>query len=131
MAAYDPDKVIFTAFGAIADGVVSVEMELNSDEWSQNVSTDGQVLDVKSMDKTGVTRIVLQQSSSFNDVLSAAAAVGAVSPGGLKDLNGSTVWAGFNGRVRKVANAGFGNEATDREWLIQWQKLVPFTGGQD
>lgn len=136
MAAYNPGEVIVSAFGGIADGVKSVEVERNEDGWSQDVSTDGDVLDVKSLNDSGTMTLVLQQSSRFNDFLSAvwnadrltgrAAAVV-----GIRDMNGTTLVSGFQCRIRKPPSAKFGDKAEDRTWVIQIGKLQEFIGGED
>jgi hypothetical protein len=98
------------------------------------VGADGITSRAKSQDKSGTITVTLAQTSSGNDIFSAAAAsdelantgVGVIS---VKDLSGRTQAFSAAAWVRKQANSEFSKEISDREWSIDCDNLEMFVGG--
>lgn len=136
---YSPKRVELIIGGVplrgYADGTF-ISIERTSDAFTTNVGADGEVSRTHSADKTGKITITLQQTSDSNDFLSALVNADEISllgqvPVLLKDTNGRTLAESPFAWVDKVANSEFGNELSDREWVISCSELIVFVGGNN
>lgn len=134
---YAPEKVAIIFGGAIMSGYADgtfVNIERNTETFQTVVGADGESTRVKSADQSGKVTITLKQSSDSNDILSGFEAADAASLQGylpllVKDANGRSLYAAENAWIEKPADAEFGKDLNTREWVIQCDKLIPFTGG--
>lgn len=136
---YSPKRVE-VIFGGVpmrgfSDGTF-VSVERTSEAFTTNVGADGEVSRTHSADKTGKITITLQQTSDSNDYLSALVIGDEVSLLGqlpilVKDTNGRTIVESPCAWIDKVANSEFGNELSDREWVISCSELIAFVGGNN
>lgn len=136
---YDPAKlsIIIAGFAieGFADGTFIV-CERNNQSFNAVTGADGEGARAKSNDSSGTITITLLQTSKSNEVLSALALADEVSGDGVgpfmaKDQLGNTVIAAGSAWVQKPANAEFGREIANREWVLETDNLEMFLGGTD
>lgn len=134
---YDPSKVIINIGGfpisGFADGSFIVAQREN-DSFTKVAGADGVVSRAKSSDKSGNIALTLAQTSPSNDILSTLLTADELTGAGvipviLKDMSGRTTMIAANGWIRKPANAEFGKEITNREWMIDIAEFNIFVGG--
>ena len=134
---YDPASVAVLVGGVpitgYADGTF-VTVARDSDTFQKVSGADGQVARSKTNDKTGTLTITLMQTSASNDVLEGIAALDELTSTGIvptlvKDNSGRSIHFAGNSWIRKVPDAEFGKEISNREWVIDLADLVPFNGG--
>lgn len=124
---YSPDriKVIIgpTAMTGAADGTF-VEIEPMTDGTTSEAGAYGEVARALSLDPRHTITVTLQQTSRFNDVLSALYQLDKVSGGDgtapilITDLRGTTVFAGTCW-VTKMATATYAKGLEAKEWPIE------------
>lgn len=141
---YDPDKVTVSFAGQTINGWADgeyVRIEQESDDFSDTVTTDGNVTRSKTNDRRATVTFILLQSSLSNEVLSyirnagingfdtdgnEATGVGALV---IKDLNGNSIFQAENAWISKPPDISFDREPGSREWTIRCAQLVRFDGG--
>lgn len=111
-----------------------VTVERNEDNWTLMVGADGESTRSKNANKSGKITITLLGSSESNDYLSqlqlADELTGNGTFGGLiKDNRGRSLYTFATGWITKQPSAGFAKESPTREWVIETDELIPFTGG--
>jgi hypothetical protein len=134
---FDPGKVVFMFLAQTAHGLAEgtfIKASRASDTYSKQVGSDGEVCRSRSRDKSGEVTLTLMQSSSFNDVLSAAAEADELAGTGvgalfIKDLRGKTLLSASNAWIRKPAEIEFAKEAGNREWVFDCADLEFVVGG--
>jgi hypothetical protein len=134
---YDPKKVsviygsqIITGF---ADGDF-VTVERNEDAFSLLVGADGESTRSKNSNKSGKVTLRLLSSSASNDYLSEMQLADELSgnaPSGLmiKDTFGTSIATAATAWITKQPSSAYGKEAGTREWVIETDELIQFTGG--
>jgi len=127
---FDPKEVSIIIAGhtvqGYADGTFA-SFAKNKDNYALTVGADGEGARVKSNDRSGRLTVTILQTSLSNDVLSGLATAGAQSPCLLKDNNGTTILATDTAWLVREPDFEFGNEATNREYIIEsdsWDQLV-------
>lgn len=134
---YDPGSVIVSIGGAnmsgFADGTFVV-VEREEDSFVKHVGADGEVSRSKSNNKSGSLTLTLASTSNSNAVLSGFATVDENTGDGIvpvlvKDASGTSVYFAGEAWVRKPANAEFGNEVGDREWVLDLASVEMLTAG--
>lgn len=134
---YDPALVILTYGGipikGFADGTFIV-VERSNDAFTKTSGADGRVSRAKSNDKSGTVTVTLAQTSSSNDVLAGFAKQDELSNTGVKVLNckdvgGRSTHFSSAAWIRKVPNAEYGKEISNREWVLDCDNLDSFIGG--
>lgn len=118
--------------GFAAGTMVSVEYD--EDAFTKKIGTDGEGTRVKSNNKGGKITIFLDQASESNDFLSGLAALDEASSAGvvpvtIRDANGTTLVFAETAWIMKKPVMEFGNESTDREWVLDSDSLNVFIGG--
>ncbi len=136
---YDPSQVTIIFAGVPVSGFgegTFVSVERNEDSFALQVGADGEATRAKSNNRSGTVTVTLIQSSIVNDAFSALVALDENSPGGdgigpllIKDLSGRTLVAAETAWIRKPATVEFAREATEREWVIETDRLNIFAGG--
>ena len=136
---YDPAQVTIIFAGIPVSGFAEgtfVSIERNEDSFTLQVGADGEATRAKSNNRSGRVTLTLIQSSIVNDAFSALLAVDENSPSGdgigpllIKDLSGRTLVAAETAWLVKPATAEFAREATEREWVIETDRLNTFIGG--
>lgn len=127
---YDANEVSLVVAGLIIDSGYAdgefVKFEQDSDDFSDVVGTDGEVTRSKTNDRRFTATVTLMQTSDGNSKLTALnnldrnASNGAgVGPFLLKDRSGTALYAASKCWVAKPPDAGFGKEASSREWKIR------------
>lgn len=137
---YDPKSTIFIVAGVICEGFANgsfIKVKRNKEVYTQKVGGHGDVVDVRSVDKTGTITITLLAASNTNDALSALLSADELAPYGtmniplmVKDSNGSTIVAG-NGRIKGWPEVEVSEDEPHREWVFLVQNLQYFIGGHN
>lgn len=133
---FDPSQLVLSVGGVPASGWADGSMmtvEYDEDAYTKVVGVD-QTTRVKSSNNGGKITIRLQQSSPFNDVLSAFAIADREDNSGVvpalgKDNSGRTVIFSPSAWVMKIPSAEFAKEHSDREWILDCADLELFVGG--
>jgi hypothetical protein len=137
---YNADEVTLTIAGALIDSGFGdgefLRVEQESDDFLDVVGTDGEVAVSKSNDRRATITVILLQTSSGNDLLSALRTLAVSSPGlagagplYIRDRNGRTVYESPACWIRKPPDATFDRSATSREWTIRCGTLIRTDGG--
>lgn len=134
---YDPAGIKITFAGNVIQGYAPatfVTAARNADTFSRSTGADGESARAKSNDRSGIVTLTLMQGSTSNSILAALALADEVSGDGvgsllITDLNGATLVAAETAWVRKPADASFGQELENREWILETGNLVIFPGG--
>jgi len=136
---YDPldikmswNGIIFTGF---AEGTF-ITVERNEDAFNMQVGSGGDVVRVKSNNRSGLATLTLMQSSPTNDLLSTKSVLderlgvaGQVGPLSIVDFNGTTKIFALNTWIQKPAQVEFSNTASQREWMFACASIDMFIGG--
>ena len=134
---YDPKMVVLTMGGVpirgYADGT-QIVAERSNDMFTKVSGNDGAVSRAKSNDKSGTVTVTLAQTSPSNDVLSAFHKQDELSNTGVKvlnckDLSGRSTHFSSGAWIRKLPNAEYAKEITNREWVIDCDNLETLVGG--
>lgn len=135
---YDPAAVVVNVAGInltqFAKGTF-VEVEYDTDAFSDDVGAGGEVVRVKSSDQRGTIRVTLMAASPSNDELSALASLDratgqGVGPALVKDgPTGTSKHSAENAWLRRVANKPYSTEADTVQWEIRCAKLKAAVGG--
>lgn len=136
---YAPDKITVIYGGAILTGYAEdtfVKVEKAVESFTKHVGADGEVSRTRNIDKSGMITVTLKQSSSSNDILSAFAEADEQSLQGylpilVKDTAGRSLHAGSAAWIQKKADAEYGKEMGDREWVFEVADLQHFVGGSN
>ncbi len=134
---YDPRKVKVLWGGVELTGFGPDSMiEIDRDEasFTKKAGVDGEVTRTRNNVSTGKVKITLMQSSSSNDILSAALALDESTGAGvlpllITDLSGRTVDFVPDAWIEKPPTQKFGKEIDTREWSIDCGSFTPFVGG--
>lgn len=134
---YSPKKVSVIIAGLIATGYAEgtfIQVERAADTFTKVVGSDGEVGRVHSADRSGKITLTLQQTSEFNDVLSALQQADELTlsgkfPVAVKDNNGTSLYVAGDAWIMKPVNSEYANTMSTREWVIECSDLIPFAGG--
>jgi hypothetical protein len=116
-----------------ADGTFLVAARDNQ-SFTKMVGSDGEGARAKSNDAGGTITLTLMQTSISNDALSAQMALDEASGDGvgpllIKDGSGRTLIVAESAWIQKPADAEFGREISNREWVIETDNMQIFDGG--
>lgn len=107
-----------------------------SEDWTKVVGAGGEVVYSRNNDESAEIEIVLLQTSSGNDALSALRLVQRSGPGlpgagpfYLSDRNGRTRYEGAVAIIMNSPEGSFGSQARERRWKISVPHLRRFVGG--
>lgn len=136
---YSPDQVTVVVNGVILTGYADgtfITVSRDEDSFMKKVGADGEVARTANANRSGTLVLTLLQSSSGNDALSAMLLADETSRSGIgaiiiKDNSGTTIAAGADAWIKKLANAEFGKELGSREWTIDVGRLDLFLGGNN
>lgn len=138
VATFSPSEIVIVfadnQITGYADGTF-VEVERDEDTFTEQVGADGKVARAKNLNRMGIVRLTLQQTSPSNAILSAAQrldeSTGAgVYPVQVKHVKGTTLHGGREAWVRKPAASSYAKELGTREWEIRVADLDMTEGGQ-
>ncbi len=135
---YSPDLIIVTwgsiVMAGFADGEF-VTAERDEDAYTKKVGATGDVVRVRSLNRGGSVKVVLQQSALTNDLLSAAYAIDQgfnsfrTLPLMIKDLNGTTLIHASDAWIKKLPSVMFGKDLSNREWIFDCASIDTFLAG--
>ncbi len=134
---YDPASVdiIFAGipFEGFADGTF-VTVARDNPSFTSIVGSDGEGARAKSNDRSGTITCTLMQTSATNDALSDVMAADELTGDGVgsllvKDGSGRTICEAETAWLEKPADAEFGREISNREWVIKTDLLRITVGG--
>jgi len=132
---YDADQVVlvvggFTIDSGFADGEF-LRIEQESDDFTDVVGTDGEVARSKTNDRRATISVLLMQTASGNQALSALSNLDRLTPNGagiapllIQDGNGDTLYEAASCWVQKPPDASFDRAATTREWTLRVADLI-------
>lgn len=140
---FDPSQLTVTFLGAALHGWAEgtfLKAARNEESFFIQVGSDGEIARARNKNRSGRVTFTLQQTSTANDVLSAAQQLdeGRVAAGvsgkgygalNIVDQNGSTIISAAVAWVTKPAEAEFSKELGHREWVLECAELVMFVGG--
>jgi hypothetical protein len=134
---YDPKLVILSLgeiiFSGYADGTM-IQAARDGDSFTKHVGADGEVSRTRNRNRSGAVTVTLKQTSLTNDALSALLAADellgtGIRPLRLRDMSGTTLLASDRAWLRKPADAEFGKDQSDRQWIIECATLAGNVGG--
>ena len=136
-ANYDVSQVAVIVGGVPMEGFADgtrVTVEFDEEQFTKVTGSDGLTTRSKSNNYAGNVTITLQQSSRSNDVLSGLWNADRVNNAGvvpilIKDNSGRTLWAAEHAWVQQMPSQEFGKESSDREWVLDTDKLTGIAGG--
>lgn len=118
-------SIIFAgiAFEGFADGTI-VTVSFDNPHFNLVVGSDGEGARAKSNDGSGTITCTLLQTSKTNDELSAIAQLDLLNGEGVgammvKDNSGRTLAQAETAWIEKTADAEFGREISNREWVFK------------
>jgi hypothetical protein len=137
LATYDPRKITVTLGGTIVTGYADgtfVSVERTSDAFTMVTGADNLTTRTKTNDKSGTLTLTLQQTSVSNDIISGFASLDETANVGVfsllvKDVLGTTLIQARSAWVRKLPVIEYGNELSNREWLIDFTDSSIVAGG--
>lgn len=136
---YSPDLVSVIIgerpITGFADGE-SITAERNNDAFTRVIGMTGEGARVRSNDRSGKITLKLMQTSPDNEYLSTLfnedeATAARVFNVMIRDQNGTSLHEAQTAWIVKPANASFGKELADREWMIECDNLKMFSGGSN
>lgn len=135
---YDPKEVSFIYAGSIIEGYADgtfLSIERNEDSATYQRASQGGGTRTLSNDKSGRFTITLQQTSPSNSTFNTQVQAMELSGGGiasalLKDNSGSDLASGAKSWVVKPSNMEYGNDLSNREWILETDNLEIFPLGQ-
>lgn len=138
LAQYDPTRVKATWGGIpLLEGIAKgtfITLERRSPTWKLPVGTDGETARIRTNDFTGVVKFTLRNGSRTNTGLAAALQADeitgiTVSPFGLGDFAGATLWASPLAFLEGWPKESFGDTEETRQWSLLCSPLIPLPGG--
>lgn len=134
---FDPKKVNIIIGASFLTGYADgrfITTKRASDMWNKKVGASGEVARAKSNDLSGEIEIVLLQSSSSNDILSALATLDELTNTGIvplliQDMSGTTLAAAKSCWVKKKPDSEMSKEVGERTWILDTDELEYFIGG--
>lgn len=137
---YDPGRIVLVVNGVQIQGYADstfVKVSRNEPTFKGKSGAGGDYTRTRNRNRSGKITITLLAESPSNDYLSALIATdeqsiggaGAVGPSMVKDLNGTTLCQGANSWVVQPADAEYGDESPNREWVIEVSELLMLVGG--
>ena len=136
-ATYDVSQVAVIVGGVPLEGFADgsrVTVEFDEEQFTKVTGSDGLTTRSKSNNYAGSVTVTLQQSSRSNDVLSGLWNADRVRNAGvvpilIKDNSGRTLWAAEHAWVQQMPGQEFAKEVSDREWILDTDKLTGLAGG--
>lgn len=143
MHSYDPGQVILTLgvsptpISGYAQGSF-IEVDRDANAFTKYTGSDGEVTRVRSRNRSGSIKVILQQGSQSNDYLTSLAELDELSGEGmvpctLTDMSGGpvkTLAASPYAWIRKKAKSDFpGENSAVREWVIDLGPMAYVVGG--
>ncbi|HEX5035132.1 MAG TPA: phage protein [bacterium] len=134
---YDPAQTHLIVGGFLIGGYAPgtmIEVEMDEDAWAKTIGSTGEGVRVKTHNDGAQIRCNLLQSSASNDVLSGFALADKLSNSGavpveLRDGSGRSLYFCETAWPMRMPTSGFGNEASNREWVLDTNELDVFVGG--
>lgn len=130
MRVYDANEVS-VIIGAIeidagfADGEF-LRIEQETDDFADEVGTDGEVTRSKTNDRRATATILLMQTSASNQALSALSTLDRITPNGagvvpflVRDRNGGSLYEGQHCWIQRPPDVSMDRSATTREWTVR------------
>lgn len=140
MKQYNPkDGILIFKGRQIKDFVAGsfITASRNQDTFGDpHIGLNGSGTRVKSNDRSGTVTIHIPSSSGDNDTLTDFALLDEKSDSGsgpllYKDLSGKTFFSAEVAYLKKIADAEFSNEVTEREWVFATDDLKMYVGGNN
>lgn len=134
---YDPAKVsviVGTQIMTDFEKGTFAEFEFDEDHFTKKAGVGGDVTRTKNSNYSGQLRMTFAQGSPSNDYLSGLAALDRASNAGvvpvmIRDQNGTTLMSSASAWIKKTPKAGFSDEASGREWVLDTAQAYVFVGG--
>ncbi len=131
---YDANEVSVILGGiAIDSGFADGEfcrIEQESDDFDDVVGSDGEVTRSKTNDRRATITLLVMQTSSSNQALSALSNADRLASNGagivpvmIRDRNGASLFESQHAWIRRPPNVSFDKVATPREWVIRAGQL--------
>lgn len=128
---YDPDRISVTLNGKNITGFAAgtfVRVERETDSFTKKVGAKGDTTRVRSRNKSGMVTITLLAASPSNTLLNALLRQDEKFGTGYGELqvinlNGDVVCSAPNAWVKKFPNVEYGDDDSDREWVLECDNL--------
>ncbi|MBE0470598.1 MAG: DUF3277 family protein [Methyloprofundus sp.] len=136
-ATYDVNQIAVIVGGVPLEGFADgtrVTVEFDEEQFTKVTGSDGLTTRSKSNNYAGSVSITLQQSSRSNDYLAGLWNADRFNNSGvvpilIKDNSGRTLWAAEHAWVQQMPSQEFGKALSDREWVLDTDKLSGIAGG--
>ena len=134
---YDPGEVQLSFFGVIPTGFAEgtmITVERDEKTWTKKVGADGEVARTRVRNSSGKITFTLMSTSSSNLELAALIIADEVSGAGVgpafvKDNSGNDLHAAAEAWLDGPPPAEYGDESSDREYVLDCADLDMFSGG--
>lgn len=134
---YASKKVQAIFGGVVLTGFMEdsfVEVDRNSDSFSLMVGADGEGARAASADQSGKVTVRLLQTSASNDYLTGCLVIDELTQLGakpllIKDGSGRSLDTAIEAWITKPPKKIFSKGIEGREWVIETDKLIMFSGG--
>ncbi len=135
----DPAKYVASFNGVRITGFAKgtmINVERDEAAFAKTPGATGDTVRVRNRNRGGKATFTLMAESPVNDQLSALAQLDEKFGTGsgellITDLNGTSVYEAENAWIEKISNAPMGDEAQNREWVIDCAELLMFVGGNE
>jgi hypothetical protein len=119
-----------------AEGDDVIQMERLNDSAGHSIGADGEMTVAVSADRSGMVKMMLQQTSESNALLSGlvnAQENGAFVPVFIqfKDTRGNDLASGTQGYIQRPANMQRGTGVNSQEWNVIVERLDMLVGGSE
>jgi hypothetical protein len=138
---YNPESFILLIAGLEVDGFSDgsfIKIKRNKDLYTQKVGAKGDVVDIKSADRTGTLTMSIFSTAASNQTLSGLILADEKAKNGtknipilLRDTNGNTAATAF-GRIKNWPEIDKGIEEKAYEWVFNLRDLtINIAGSED
>jgi hypothetical protein len=130
---YSPKQVVADWAGILLSGFADdtfIKVTMNSDDWTQYVGSDGEVVEVASADDTGEIEITLNSQTPVNDALMAKRLQDKLDgtgsgPFSIRDLTTGRLIHSVHARIKRMPDQEFAKGHSPRTWTFICSDVVP------
>lgn len=134
---FDPGRISMIWNSVLIQGLgpdTFVKCVRNEDAFNQVVGAQGDVVDVRNRNRSGLVTFTVLDASPTNDFLTVLALGDELTGLGfgalmIKDLNGTTLIKSAAARIKKFPDVEFAKDGGTNDWVLQCAEIEFFVGG--